>query len=357
MTVSPSGPLSGAPGAPDPDEFAEFWRAEYSRLRRYVAAKYGESDADDIVRETMVRAYNHWHSFDRDPRSWLHVVAKHVWIDLLRARARREHFEGEHGLPLPEVQQPEDAACRAEMRADVRRAMNALTPRERMVLKKFYWDETPSAQIAELFGVRDGAVRQTLIRARRRLRDEYCKIADSALAAFLPVLAWAHRWARRATAAPASVSAAGGVCCLSLVLSIGGSGVFGELLHRHHGTGANSGAVVALDVAASSVSLGDPRDAVAARRPSVAAASTVVWRAPAPPAPPDESSTWHSVGPVKVKNEGDPIGGSSQRGLRVTIPMSDGQEVYYRDDKGTGLWDDVCAVDVCDVDPRIQDVG
>ena len=60
-----------------------------SRIARALARD--ESDADDLVQETYLRAYRYWHTFDKatDCRVWLSTICRNALHDM-RRRARHE---------------------------------------------------------------------------------------------------------------------------------------------------------------------------------------------------------------------------------------------------------------------------
>lgn len=330
MTDAPTGFPPGADGAPDPEEFETFWHTWYLRLRHHVGAKYGRhDDPDEIVQETMKRSCVKWADLDERPAwGWLCTVAGNVAIDRARARERADALAAEaaNSLPLlPPVPQPDEVVLRKELCRDVHRALKALPKRDRMVLQKFHFEDVPTAQIADLIGMKDNAVRQLLKRARQRFEVEYRRIADSTLAAFLPVIAWARRWVQRAGAVPVSVSAAGSACCLSLVLSIGGSAMFGglhDLLSRDRRR-AGDGATIALDLAATTEdSTPDLRGAVPVGRlvtPTVRATTVPTVNSPTPP---QRAVDPIVVGPATIKTSGTPSGSSSQE-VDLSLPGSE----------------------------------
>src|SRR5688572_14213240 len=71
--------------------------SEDARVLRAVAARIvGESDADDVVQETFLRALVSPPADTDSPiRPWLVTVARHVAIDWLRKRGRVELAEVE----------------------------------------------------------------------------------------------------------------------------------------------------------------------------------------------------------------------------------------------------------------------
>jgi RNA polymerase sigma factor (sigma-70 family) len=66
------------------------------RLRRFAhALSRNETDADDLTQSTIERALrsrDQWHAGTRLD-SWAYRIMRNLWIDMVRARSRRERVE------------------------------------------------------------------------------------------------------------------------------------------------------------------------------------------------------------------------------------------------------------------------
>lgn len=147
-------------------------------------------DAEDLVQETMLRA---WKARDRyDParasvRTWLYRIATNVCLTALEGRARRPLPSGlgtpsedpgaalTPALDVPWLQPFPDARCEAETRADLRLALVAATqvlpPRQRAVLVLREVLAFTAAEVAQQLGTTVAAVNSALQRARAALAD------------------------------------------------------------------------------------------------------------------------------------------------------------------------------------------
>ena len=130
------------------------------------------SEAEDVVQEALLRL--HQAAGVESPEAFLTTVTTRLAIDVLRsARLRRETYPGSW-LPEPIVE--DDAARRVEDEEAISVAFLALlerlTPDERAVLVLRESFDYPFAEIAEILGKSEAAVRQGLSRARRRAADE-----------------------------------------------------------------------------------------------------------------------------------------------------------------------------------------
>jgi RNA polymerase sigma-70 factor (ECF subfamily) len=142
-------------------------------LWRYARRLTGdEARAQDVVQETLLRAWQHPEVADnkeRSARAWLFTVARNIVIDETRtARFRRE-------LSTPDDVGAFDGACPDEVDAAMDRlligdALARLTPEHREVVRRSYFQGWTTAQIAADLGIADGTVKSRLHYALRALR-------------------------------------------------------------------------------------------------------------------------------------------------------------------------------------------
>jgi RNA polymerase sigma-70 factor (ECF subfamily) len=145
-------------------------------------------DAEDLVQETMLRA---WRARDRydagraSVRTWLYRIATNVCLTALEGRARRPLPSGlgapsddpeaplTPALDIPWLQPFPDARTDLEIRADLRlalvAAMQVLPARQRAVLVLRQVLEFSAAEVAGQLGTTVAAVNSTLQRARAAL--------------------------------------------------------------------------------------------------------------------------------------------------------------------------------------------
>jgi RNA polymerase sigma-70 factor (TIGR02957 family) len=132
------------------------------------------SDAEDAVQEAWLRWANVDHSEIADPRAFLVRVTTRLAIDRLRrAKARRESYVGPW-LPEPILtrQDPaEDAAMAESVSMAMLVILETLSPLERAVFVLREAFGMPHAEIADVLGRKEEAVRQLARRARDHVRE------------------------------------------------------------------------------------------------------------------------------------------------------------------------------------------
>ncbi len=154
-------------------DWGEVYRSTFEELVRFLHRKVWDLErARDLAQEAFVRALR---SEPREPRAWLFSVAINLARDEARSVLRRKKHlallrtEADEGRQAPPADQ---AVLEEEERNQVRRALAALTERDREVL--LLWNAGLSyREIAELTDLAPGAVGTTLARARRRFVEAH----------------------------------------------------------------------------------------------------------------------------------------------------------------------------------------
>ena len=127
--------------------------------------------ADDVVQETMIKAWKGLDGFrgDASTRTWVLRIAHNTAIDSLRRRRDRAVAPSE----LPEVEDPADPGMRAEgldRLASVGKALAALDETSRSIVILREVEAMSYQEIAEALDVPVPTVKTRLLRARRVLQ-------------------------------------------------------------------------------------------------------------------------------------------------------------------------------------------
>jgi RNA polymerase sigma-70 factor (ECF subfamily) len=137
-----------------------------------------EQDAEDIVQETFLKAYQELGRFEARAGvgTWLYRIAANAAIDFMRRRpvcvqrARDASSDAVlAGLPS-QMPGPERQAIGGELRSLVESALTALTPLERAAFTLRHLEQRSVNEIAELLDQSPAATRHSIFRAVAKVR-------------------------------------------------------------------------------------------------------------------------------------------------------------------------------------------
>ena len=142
-------------------------------LWRYALRLTGDaSHAEDVVQETLLRAWQHPEVIgdtERSARAWMFTVARNMIIDDRRSARYRNVVASTDVEGAPEQSTPDEvnAALDRLLMAD---AMTQLSPEHRAVVERSYYRGWTTAQIAADLDIAEGTVKSRLHYALRALR-------------------------------------------------------------------------------------------------------------------------------------------------------------------------------------------
>lgn len=146
----------------------------------------GRDDAEDVVQEAFVRAYQNLHRYRDEAKftTWILRIVTNLCADRARSGNRRtalEQQEAARGLDWMTLGNPEDPIDNLEgdRRVDaLKRALAALPTHHRsvIVLRDLEGREYP--EIAQLLSCTVGGAKLRVLRARRALRDRVAPLLE-----------------------------------------------------------------------------------------------------------------------------------------------------------------------------------
>jgi RNA polymerase sigma-70 factor, ECF subfamily len=150
-----------------PDDFEEFFKAEYRRLGKALYVLTDDAyEADDLAQEAFVRVFERWGTVRAmaSPVGYLYRVA----LNLHRSRLRRLFARARWRRTQP---QPSDPLLAVEAKDEVDRYLSRLSGGQREAVILVEWLGEPVEEAARTLGIKPGALRARLFRARGALRE------------------------------------------------------------------------------------------------------------------------------------------------------------------------------------------
>jgi RNA polymerase sigma factor (sigma-70 family) len=146
-------------------EFAAWVRPHAPVMRRLATVLAPEFDADDVVQEALLRAWQKRHTYDErrgTPRGWLLAVTAD--------RARRMRSRQRQVFQFSDLDAEQLAgSSAAPADVDLRAGVQALPRRQKEVVVLYYYADLSVDETAQILGIAVGTVKSTLADARRLL--------------------------------------------------------------------------------------------------------------------------------------------------------------------------------------------
>lgn len=162
-----------------PQDFALLFDRHAVAIHRYVARRLGSSEADDLVGQTFLIAFERRHRYHESSAGalpWLYGIA----TNLVRRRRRdevRQYRAYSRSDPAGSLDGADILAAEVASRVDAESASRALAgvlaglrQSERDVLLLYAWEDLSYPEIADAMDIPVGTVASRLHRARRALR-------------------------------------------------------------------------------------------------------------------------------------------------------------------------------------------
>lgn len=151
-------------------EFEQFAEREYDRLRRVAISLTGNPhDADDLMQDTLAKLLVHWSKVTTttSPTRYAHRTMVNTFLSGKRRRASTEVVSSE---VVGFNTSASDPTAEFIQHHDLLSAVLQLPPNQRVVIVLRYLEDLPAAEVADILGKREGAVRATCHRALENLR-------------------------------------------------------------------------------------------------------------------------------------------------------------------------------------------
>jgi RNA polymerase sigma-70 factor (ECF subfamily) len=164
------------------DWFDAVVRPSYRKIYRWALTLVGDPDqAEDVVQETVIRAYRYRASFreDADPAAWLYRITRNTALKMMK-REKRKRATIRDSLEVYPARQvvtdtPDRIADRKRFGELVEALFKELSVRQREVFDLADLQGHTPTEISEMLGLDAATIRTHLFRARRVLRTRILK--------------------------------------------------------------------------------------------------------------------------------------------------------------------------------------
>jgi RNA polymerase sigma-70 factor (sigma-E family) len=149
------------------------------RLAYLVSAD--RASAEDVLQNTLVKAYLHWPRISADPEAYVRRIVVTAAADEHRRPYRRREVVAE---TVPDAADhegvdPADAFDALDVRERLRQALRSLPPRQRAAVALRHWVGLEPAEVADLLGCSVETVRSQTMRGLEKLRSAYADLEDT----------------------------------------------------------------------------------------------------------------------------------------------------------------------------------
>ncbi len=159
----------------------------YGAALRYTK---NERDAEDLVQETMLKAFSFFHRFQQNTncRAWLFKILTNTFINQYRRRVKEREILGEENLTTVTAnffsretaafyQNPEKGLSSRTMGDEVKNALFSLPPEFRSVVILSDLMGFPYKDVAHVLDCPVGTVMSRLFRGRKQMRKHLVDVA------------------------------------------------------------------------------------------------------------------------------------------------------------------------------------
>jgi len=169
----------------DQEAFAEllytFQDAVYNLCYRLLGER---TEAEDATQEAFLKAYYNLRRYDheRSFKTWVLSIASNHCIDRLRKR-RMSYVSIDESIPATlslasDEPEPEPALLGNERSQHIQDMLHTLQPDYRAAVVLRYWYDYSYAEIAEILGDSESAIKSRLYRARQLLAEKMTPTSD-----------------------------------------------------------------------------------------------------------------------------------------------------------------------------------
>lgn len=142
----------------------EIYRAYSTELTRYATGLVGPFDAQDVVTDACLRAF--------ESKTWSEVVDRRAYLYRTVFSVANDHHRRTLSRRLREIKVAEPEGFEVSSPdLDVLRAVSRLSVQQRSAVYLTYWEDLTPDAAGDRMGISEGSVKRHLARARKRLGE------------------------------------------------------------------------------------------------------------------------------------------------------------------------------------------
>ena len=170
----------------DSDAFGELYKRYVSQIYNYIYYRTGDPfDTEDLTARVFIRAMHHIRSYrDRGlPFSaWLYRIAHNLVANWYRDNSRRQEISLEKiALSHFSADYPENVLVQTQEREILLKVIRRLPPERQQLLIMKFVERFSNAEIGQIMGRTEGAIKSLYRRTLLVLRDEVDELGEGIL--------------------------------------------------------------------------------------------------------------------------------------------------------------------------------
>lgn len=165
------------------DEFQQEYEAISNRLYTFLLRVTGDAtEAQELLQETVYRAYRKRESFRRESgfKTWIFRIAMNIRANSIRRRSVAQNYLGR--MTREEVAKtpltPEEVVTGKQRSRELAEALDTLKEKYSIPLLLKHQEGYSYAEISEMLGIEENAVRKRVYRARHQLQSLLQEVLD-----------------------------------------------------------------------------------------------------------------------------------------------------------------------------------
>jgi RNA polymerase sigma-70 factor, ECF subfamily len=174
--------LVRAAQAGDPSCFGQLYERYFDKVYGYLSFKLGSAaDAEDLTEQVFLKALESLGGYKWTGvpfQAWLFRIAHNLMVDALRRKGRRPSQPLDEALPVVDERRgvdPEAALEESVTREGLIEAVSRLTELQRQVIAYKFAGGLANAEVAQLMGKSEGAVKALQHAALTSLQRHYAR--------------------------------------------------------------------------------------------------------------------------------------------------------------------------------------